>query len=202
VSTGQPPEQPNRPEISVVEKNAPPTRRLDAIADAFVPDWEVEIRWTMPSPEAEADVKSYKIAIHNAQGQYVEAKDLCDGALEEVLTKKSCRLPMTTFWADCGQTSCPFGKDQGDLIRAKVQAINSKGSGSFSSSNINGARVEKVPHQMNIPDGVNSQLTLEVIITWDKILDIVPLNGGRDARLDSYSLEKWARQYTDSSTNA
>lgn len=77
---------------------------------------------------------------------------------------------MSTFW------SGTFRKDQGTLISVKVQAFNAKGESELSPWNVEGAKVEKVPFQMNKPSGSRKANENAIILDWNDMRN--PLDGG------------------------
>lgn len=100
----------------------------------------------------------------------MEDKNLCDGMNESVIIERTCHMPMSTFWSGM------FRKDQGTLITVKVQAFNSKGKSELSPWNVDGAKVEKVPFQMNKPSGTRKSDSSSIVLEWNDMRN--PLDGG------------------------
>lgn len=68
---------------------------------------------------------------------------------------------MTTF------TGTDFNLIKGDLISAKIRAINSIGTGQYSLVNLSGALVETVPSQLSPAPSRGSATSNSVIqVTW------------------------------------
>jgi len=104
---------------------------------------------------------------------------LCDGMNPEVIEKRVCRIPMSSFWEGT------YRKDQGTFIGVRVQASNVKGKSDLSPWNIKGPRVEKVPFQMNRPTATKSMTEAAIILEWEEQRN--PLDGG--SAIVSYGLE-------------
>jgi hypothetical protein len=130
----------------------------------------IQIAW--PEPDINEMVTTYSVFILNRDNVFLENKKLCDGSDQVVVDSRVCRIPMSMFW------SGNWKLDQGQIITVKVVANNARGQGEMSVWNIEGARVEKLPHLMNPPYGSLDEKTGEIALSWPAL--VAPRNGGTD----------------------
>ena len=108
----------------------------------------MRIAWAEPADNGEA-LTGYQIEILHADGTtFSQETSSCDGTSS---TATQCDVPIATLAA------APYSLTYGTLIRAKVLAINPRGSGAFSQVNSAGARMQTPPLQ----DGISC--------TWEKL---------------------------------
>jgi len=85
--------------------------------------------------------------IEDSNGDYIEDVSQCDGSTQVVVDNLFCLVEMTALRAD------PFDRVLGELVQAKVIAINERGPSGASPENTdtNGAKIETAPDQMAVP---------------------------------------------------
>ena len=96
------------------------------------------IEWAAPDIRG-SSITAYEIQLKTQTGDFIEVTDLCDGSIEQVVTEMQCSFEMLDVLED------PLWLEQGDLIVAKVRAINQIGYGEYSSTNTLGQMTEKKP---------------------------------------------------------
>lgn len=69
----------------------------------------------------------------------------CDGSNSAIISALECEVPMNDL------VNAPYSLSLGDLIVAKVRALNTIGWSEFSSENTSGATVATKPTFMNDP---------------------------------------------------
>jgi len=104
----------------------------------------VKVAWTEPNFN-HAPITSYQVKIETKAGTFVENTGLCNGADQTTLQNKFCLVPMTKLWIE------PFLRTQGDLVKAKMIAINERGPSTESPANASGINIEVKPQQMVMP---------------------------------------------------
>lgn len=70
---------------------------------------------------------------------------MCDGSDAIAVEYLFCTVPLEEFWTS------PFDNIVGDIVQAKVVAVNERGDSLPSDANTDGARVQVVPDQMHQP---------------------------------------------------
>ena len=95
--------------------NVPTTQTIGA---------NVRIDWDAPySGGIGISISAYKILIKNANGDFVEDLDYCDGLSDQtIIDNTECFIPMAIL-----SDATKFGLVQGNLVVAQVAAFNSKG---------------------------------------------------------------------------
>ena len=80
--------------------------------------------------------------LKDSTGSFVEKLELCDGSDMTAMTENFCIVPMNEFWdADMSYVA-------GDMVFAKISAVNERGESVISLANTVGAAVQTVPGQM------------------------------------------------------
>jgi hypothetical protein len=109
--------------------------QITGVTTTIISD-QVEISWLQPySGGVGIDVLDYTIQIQTKAGDFVEDAQ-CDGTSQAVIYSLSCHVQVNSL------TETPYDLVIGDLIVARVQARNEKGSNEFSDQNTEGAFVE------------------------------------------------------------
>jgi hypothetical protein len=85
-------------------------------------------------------IDSYLIEILTSEGLY-EVSTSCDGSDLTIMADLECKVSLTSLLEE------PFSLAQGDLIQARVTAVNSVGSSTASVLNSFGVLLELVPHK-------------------------------------------------------
>jgi hypothetical protein len=85
-------------------------------------------------------IDSYLIEIFTSEGGY-EVSVSCDGSDPTIMADLECKISLISL------LEAPFSLAQGDMIEARVTAINSVGSSTPSVLNTFGALLELVPHR-------------------------------------------------------
>lgn len=100
---------------------------------------QVKIAWTQPySGGVGIVITAYTIKIKTKTGLFITTAD-CDGLDPQVLLDNFCFVDVVTLSAPA------FGLELGDLVVAKVSAVNSQGSSPWSVPNVEGALIETIP---------------------------------------------------------
>jgi Fibronectin type III domain len=134
---------------------------------------EVDFTWTAPSSNGGLTISTYQMVIYNpTSGTFAEDTTNCPAS--NTLT---CSVPMSTLTSS-------FGYAIGDLIRAKVRAMNSDGYGDYSSVNTAGLNAMKEPQSAptDLARGSSTSKTA-IQLTWTGITTS-PANGGITGSVD------------------
>ena len=102
----------------------------------------VRVSWDLPySGGNDVPITGYQVLVKRKDGVFIEDTVNCNGQLtQSIVDNRECFVPMALLISDTD-----FNLDLGDLVVAKVAAINSKGNGQFSGTNILGALVQVPP---------------------------------------------------------
>lgn len=100
----------------------------------------VQISWDLAySGGSGIGITGYHVLIKRKDGSFTEDLTNCDGQTDGlIIANRKCSIPM-------GVLTSSFSLVLGDLVVAKVAAINSKGQGQYSGTNVIGALVETPP---------------------------------------------------------
>jgi hypothetical protein len=129
-----------------------------------VQDIYVIVSWLAPF-DNHVPITAYRVELENASGLFEEMVDLCDGSDREGLEEQFCKIPMHEFWQP------RLNKAAGDIVKAKVVAINERGESVISLENTTGALVQTVPFEMiAVTDGDNTS-GRQVHVRWTAPLD-------------------------------
>ncbi len=111
---------------------------------------------------------------------YVEHKELCDGATDTVQATLTCVIPMSTFIKDLDYAA-------GSDIKAKVIAYNDVGDSGLTADSSPLIKA-KVPPQT--PTGLVATAVARdaITITWTALNSGVPAELGYDAQINSYKV--------------
>jgi hypothetical protein len=102
----------------------------------------------------------------------------CDGSTSTIMTNLYCVIPMSVL------TSSPYNYQFDDLVKVQVKAHNSLGFGPYSTINISGAQIRRVPDAMTTPVVIFSSDT-SITISWTA--QTVPING--NSNIQFYNLQ-------------
>jgi hypothetical protein len=97
--------------------------------------------------------------IKDSNGDFIEDLTDCDGSIALIYNNHNCDVPMTTL-------AGTYGLVLGDLIVAKVKAINLIGSSPFSEPNIAGQTMMTVPGIMSSPTRGTSNSLTQIEVLW------------------------------------
>lgn len=120
---------------------------------------QITISWAQVSSNGKA-ILGYKVEIRAHDGTYHYELNYCDGSDLDVMTARSCTLPLSVLYA------APFNMVLGDHIYVKITAYNSYGD-SFPSQPGDGAAVVFLPDAPYNLVNVPAQTTATTIgISW------------------------------------
>lgn len=124
-----------------------------------------------------AQITSYQVQIYSyTETQFVEDVSVCDGSSMLL----HCNVPMQILISQ-------YGYSQGQLVVARVRAINELGPGYYSSQNSAGVIVQTEPTFMNAPEVLDETASDEsILVKWSPI--VTDLHTGASP-ITSYSLE-------------
>jgi len=117
---------------------------MTAVSTSIVDSINVRIRWVKPYENSES-INAYKILILQSNGVYSELLSYCDGTQAVIILQSYCDIPMASLRAS------PYSLSQNSLVIAKASAKNIFGWAQFSTPNVDGARIQVAPYQMNAP---------------------------------------------------
>jgi hypothetical protein len=139
---------------------AAPSTSVEATAGAIV------IAWVAPDSRGDA-ISSYTLELRGAApgGVWTAETTYCGGP-----TALTCTLPMSVVLA------APYSLAQGDLVEARVTAVNSHGAGQASAANSAGADVRVAPLAVGAPSRGASTATTQVEVEWPALT--APGDGG------------------------
>jgi len=100
----------------------------------------VTVAWGAPAANG-APILSYVIEIQDSAGGWQLETTDCDGADPATLSAASCTIPQSTLTSPTGS----FQLERGDLVVARVAAVNQLGQGDPSPANSDGARIQTLP---------------------------------------------------------
>jgi len=103
------------------------------------------------------------VLIEDSTGNFIEDTSVCNGADATTLANLFCLVPMTTFWAS------PYSRVQADPVKAKIIAINERGSSATSPENTDLVQVETVPQQMAAPTEGSDTSNLQIQVVWSAL---------------------------------
>lgn len=95
----------------------------------------VKISWVEPQTGNDPITSYYIEILYSGSTSGQQDTTYCDGSSATVMANMYCIIPMSTL------TSSPYSYAFGELVKAKVYATNSFGSGSSSASNTAGATI-------------------------------------------------------------
>jgi len=119
----------------------------------------VKIVWSEPNGNGDALI-AYVVEIRDSgSGWRTETTD-CNGADPSILSNKNCIIPMNTL------TGAPFSLTLDTLVEVRIAAVNSIGTGSYSTINTSGALIRTVPAAMAAPTAGSSTTDTQIQIDW------------------------------------
>lgn len=117
---------------------------------------EVAITWTTPSDDGGSSITGYSVQIYNPTTGVASSSSECDLSSTVALT---CSVKTTTLISS-------FGYTPGQILKAKVAAINANGTGGFSTLNSSGVTVQTLPQTaITLAEGSNTSTT-SLEVTW------------------------------------
>jgi hypothetical protein len=168
------------PEAQIIAANVPsapaaPTTQLVGSS--------VTVSWTAPASNGMA-ITAYVVEIQGAAGGWhLETTD-CDGADSTIVTSASCTIPQATLQAGS------FVLLKGDLVSARVSAINVLGTGAPSAANTAGARIQSLP---SAPTGLAqgpATSSTQIEVTWNAASTVEELGGAiGEVTITSYHID-------------
>jgi hypothetical protein len=121
---------------------------------------QVIFDWVAPDDNG-LPITSYTVMIRQADNQYSEILDYCNGALAEVVAATECTIPLSTL------TSSPFDLILNDSIDFIVRATNAYGDSEFSQLG-GGALIQLVPDApLNLQDKADETSATQITFTWE-----------------------------------
>jgi hypothetical protein len=141
---------------------------------------DVRISWTEPYHGGVGiELTSYIIQVMTETGSYISDAE-CDGSETSIIDNKYCDIMMTTL------TASSFNLELGDLVVARVTAINEKGQGEYSEVNSKGALVEVLPlAPSNAPTRGDETNESQIEVDWVFLTTYLQRGG---STIDSYEL--------------
>lgn len=99
----------------------------------------VIVTWPATTDDKGSAVTDYLVEFKKSDLSYASYATTCSLANEpNLVTGRTCTVPMSVF-------TSTFGLTAGDLIKARVSALNAKGYSVPSSDNVSGATAQTVP---------------------------------------------------------
>jgi len=140
-----------------------PTTAVDSIY--------VQISWTQPASNG-ASIIGNRVYVQDKTGVFKVETKYCSESDAVIVSQQYCNIPMSYL------TGPTYNLVKGDIVIAKVQASNSNGFGSLSTSNSVGAIIESVPNKMSSP--TRGSLTSEnyLQVQWSSITSGTSASGG------------------------
>jgi titin len=121
---------------------------------------QVIFDWVAPDDNG-LPITSYTVMIRQADNQYSEILEYCNGALAEVVAATECTVPLSTL------TSPPFDLILNDSIDFVVRATNAYGDSEFSQVG-GGALIQLVPDApLNLQDKADETSATQITFTWE-----------------------------------
>lgn len=118
------------------------------------------ISWTAPDNNG-ASISAYNVYVRQSDGTtYSTETNECDGSDSSIVSATSCTIEMATLFAS------PFSLSVGDQIFAKVEAINSYGTGPLSAASSDTVYLSKAPSAPSASPAITTQTETAIAVSY------------------------------------